>query len=68
MPAINSDVLADLPAPTQQQHASAYQAHNRLTTGPARGAESPSGLNTAKVRLCRYFGTASGMYRLSFIY
>jgi hypothetical protein len=55
MPVINSDVLADPPA-------AASQPHHRHGPAPAGKAAGPTGLNAGKVRLCRYFGTASGMF------
>jgi hypothetical protein len=67
MPAIDTDALADLPAPAPQQYADAFQPHDSRGLIPAGKSEGPGGLNIGKVRLCRYFRTAAGMYRVSFI-
>jgi hypothetical protein len=67
MPVIDTDALADLPAPTPHQLADAFQPHDSRGPVPAGKSEGPGGLNVGKVRLCRYFGTAAGMYRVSFI-
>jgi hypothetical protein len=62
----DSDALADhpgIPAPTPTTApgaaAAASQPHSRDPAPTAR-SEGPTGLNAGKVRLCRYFGMASG--------